>query len=63
MPNSFYTFIGGNTGRWRVCDISPIVGHGIEAVSHIEIANENLRQLPIDAAWCLRGVISNQRYT
>ncbi|MBC7820951.1 MAG: chlorite dismutase family protein [Planctomycetaceae bacterium] len=63
MSNRFYSFIGGNSGRWRVCDIRPIVGQGLDSVSHIEVTNEELRQLPTNAAWCLRGVTSNQRYT
>lgn len=63
MPNRFYTFVGGNAGRWRVDDIKSVVGHGMESVSRVEIINDNLTQPPSQAAWSLRGVTSNQRYT
>lgn len=63
MPSRFYTFVGGNTGRWRVSDIRTIAGHGIESVSHVEIINDDLQQTPAGATWALRGVVSNQRYT
>lgn len=63
MPNRFYTFVGGNAGRWRVDDIKSVVGDGMESVSHVEIINENLTQRPSQATWSLRGVTSNQRYT
>ena len=63
MPNRFYTFVGGSSGPWRVSDIRTIAGHGIEAVSHVEIVNEDLQQTPPNATWALRGVVSNQRYT
>lgn len=35
----------------------------MESVSHVEIINDNLTQLPSQTAWSLRGVVSNQRYT
>ncbi len=63
MSNRVYSFIGGSIGRWRVCDIRQIGGEGIDSVSHVEITNENVRQLLPNATWCLRGVTSNQRYT
>ncbi|MCX7422298.1 MAG: chlorite dismutase family protein [Planctomycetia bacterium] len=63
MSNRFFTFVGGDTGPWRVCDIRTIVGHGMESVSRVEIINEDLQQTPAGAAWALRGVVSNQRYT
>lgn len=63
MLNRFYTFVGGNSGPWRVSDMRTITGHGMDAVSHLQIVNDDLQQAPPNATWALRGVVSNQRYT
>ncbi len=35
----------------------------MELASRVEIVNDNLTQLPPQATWAYRGVVSNQRYT
>ncbi len=63
MTNRHFTFIGGDTGPWRVREIRSIIGPSIAPVSRLEIRNENVSVLPTNARWSFRGVTSNQRYT
>ena len=63
MPTSFYTFLGGNTGRWLITAIKPIMGQGLDAAPRLEIRNDNLLRPPADTVWLLRGVTSSERYT
>lgn len=62
MDNRFFTFLGGDTGPWRVRSLRPIIGASLEIPARLEIHSELLSQLPQGASWLLRGVSSNQRY-
>lgn len=63
MSGPFYTFIGGNTGPWRIESIRPVTGDTIASAAHLQIINENVSTAPGGAAWLWRGFTSNQRYT
>lgn len=62
MSTRLFSFIGGDTGRWRVAGIDVIVGKPLPAATRLEIAAG--AELPSDspAAWVLRGITSNERY-
>ncbi|MBY0401034.1 chlorite dismutase family protein [Myxococcota bacterium] len=62
MDDRFHTFVGGETGPWRVAAIRPVVGPTLETPPRLAIANTYLNELPPGARWLLRGVRSNQRY-
>lgn len=59
-----FMFVGGSTGSWRITKLSPIRGEGLPAAGHVAVFE---RPAPVpgpsDAAWILRGVTSNERYT
>ena len=62
MTTRLFSFMGGNTGFWRVADMKVIVGEPLPAVRKLEIASGS--ESPSDplAAWILRGITSNERY-
>ena len=62
MSTRLFSFIGGDTGLWRVAEMKGIVGEPLPAVRRLEIASSS--EIPSDphAAWVLRGITSNERY-
>jgi chlorite dismutase len=54
-------FAGGEVGQWRVETIEPVTGTSLPTVSRLAISDGALGNA--DAAWSLRGLISNARYT
>ena len=63
MNPRHFTFIGGNTGSWRIVDLMPVVGETLAVAERLEISNESASVIPSGAKWSLRGVASNERYT
>ena len=59
MP--FFTFAGGSIGPWRITSITPLSGEGLAHATHLSVVEGE--SPASDAAWSLRGVTSNQRYT
>src|SRR5215468_2390957 len=62
MDSRLFTFIGGSAGSWRVASIQTIIGEPLSTVSRIKVTPGEIRQLPSDAKWSLRGITSNERY-
>lgn len=62
MVNRFFTFIGGTRGRWRITRIASVTGDGLPTVRRLEIVNSDVKVLPPEAMWLLRGVTSYERY-
>lgn len=62
MSTRLFSFIGGDTGLWRVAEMEVIVGEPLPAARRLEIASSS--EIPSDphAAWILRGITSNERY-
>ncbi len=55
-------FAGGQTGAWQVLGVEPVTGPSLPPVSRLAV----LDGAPVgglEAAWALRGVTSNTRYT
>lgn len=61
MESRFTSFVGGPTGPWKIVSIQAISGDGIPHASHLAL-QDGLNDAE-DAAWQLRGVASNLRYT
>jgi len=57
------TFVGGDTGIWRVTNTKVVAGPPLKRVNRIEVIEGNLAALPSGAKWLIRGVTSNERYT
>jgi hypothetical protein len=62
MSTRLFSFIGGDTGLWRVSEMEVIVGEPLPAARRLAIASGS--EVPCDphAAWALRGITSNERY-
>lgn len=62
MSTRLFSFVGGDTGLWRVAEMEVIVGEPLPAARRLEIASGS--EIPSDphAVWVLRGITSNERY-
>ena len=54
------TFIGGNTGKWRVARITGVRGDSLPKIERLEVGVG--LSTPTGASWSLRGVTSHARY-
>ncbi len=57
-----FSFVGGETGPWRVVRISTIIGEALADVRGLNIVDGAVTGLPDRAKWLLRGITSNERY-
>lgn len=55
-----YSFVGGNSGNWRVTRMDPIIGEPLPVADFLQIVPEAVSGA--SAAWVLRGITSNERY-
>jgi len=62
MNSRLFTFVGANTGIWRVAKMEAIAGEPLPASAMVNIIAGQDAQAPSDAAWVLRGITSNERY-
>lgn len=63
MSTRLFSFIGGDTGPWRVAEMEAIVGEPLLAARRLAIASSAEISSDPQAAWVLRGITSNERYT
>jgi chlorite dismutase len=56
-----YTFLGADSGEWRVLKQSAYRGAGLAAAKALSLHEGNFEK-PAGAAWRLQGVVSNIRY-
>jgi hypothetical protein len=62
MTSHLFSFVGGNTGRWRIATLAPVVGAPLESAPYLDIVEANITTLQPGTAWILRGVTSYERY-
>lgn len=62
MPTRLFSFIGGDTGQWRVAKIKAIVGEPLPDARKLDIVPSAGSSSDPRAAWVLRGITSNERY-
>lgn len=60
--NNRYLFIGGTQGAWRVTEVRPVIGAGLDTVKRLNIVDNALTEVPTDSAWVLQSFVSNVRY-
>lgn len=61
MQNIF-SFVGGDSGPWRIIRIVEVRGPGIEPATRLNVVNEHVPAAPPGEPWVLRGFTSNARY-
>ena len=57
-----HTFVGGDSGMWRVERIGSITGSTLPWVPRLTILENNQSTIPKGNVWLLRGVTSYERY-
>ena len=60
-----FTFVGGSSGTWQVEQTRAVVGESLPAAAALSVlaaASAATRAPGDDAAWRLRGIVSNERY-
>jgi chlorite dismutase len=62
-PPLLVTFAAGASGTWRVDRINTVIGDGLPSAERLAVLEGSETQAPTEAAWVLRGVTSNTRYT
>ncbi len=62
MATRLFSFMGGDTGPWRVAKMEVRVGEPLPAARKLEIASGSETPSDPRAAWVLRGITSNERY-
>ena len=62
MSSRLFSFIGGDTGVWRVVKTEVIVGQALPVARRLTIVPGSEIPSEPQAAWVLRGITSNERY-
>lgn len=62
MSTRLFSFIGGDTGLWRVTKMEVVAGERLPAASRLTIAAGPEVPSGSHAAWVLCGITSNERY-
>jgi hypothetical protein len=62
MSTRLFSFMGGDTGPWRVTKMETRVGASLPAARRLAIASGPENPSDPQAAWVLRGITSNERY-
>jgi hypothetical protein len=58
-----FAFIGGASGPWIVDRVTNVAGESLPSASRVSVVPGPLAKLSATAAWTLRGITSNERYT
>jgi len=56
-------FVAGDAGDWRIDCVHAVAGDGLTAAGHLQVIEGAASILASSAAWILRGITSNARYT
>jgi hypothetical protein len=62
MSKRSFSFMGGDTGTWRVSEMRTLAGDPLPAAKKLTIASDPVTPADPRAAWVLRGITSNERY-
>ena len=63
MTNPFLVeFAAGHVGDWRIDRVDPVVGESLAFAARLTVSEASPGS-SVEAAWVLRGTLSNTRYT
>lgn len=62
-PPLLVTFVGCTAGLWQVDRVSSVIGEALPMAARLAVLEGAGAAPPPEAAWALRGVTSNPRYT
>jgi hypothetical protein len=58
-----FTFLGGDYGKWSVVSQRTLSGAPVAQVTRVDMVSGFIKETASNAAWTLRGVATNDRYT
>ena len=62
MNTRLFTFVGGDTGNWRVVSTNTVIGDPLPEVQKLHIVSGSDFPTEPPPRWLLRGITSNERY-
>ena len=62
MSTRLFTFVGGDTGSWRIIRTDATVGEPLASARRLEVVSGALDSQNPQTRWTLRGIMSNERY-
>jgi chlorite dismutase len=62
MGSRLFSFVGANTGIWKVVSTETLIGEPLLEVSRLDIVSGSNAHLDNQSGWVLRGITSNERY-
>lgn len=62
MSTRLFSFIGGDSGVWRVAGMTAIAGEPLPAAKRLAVVADAGGPADPHAAWVLHGITSNERY-
>jgi hypothetical protein len=63
MKERIYSFVGGETGRWQVTQMTTLMGEPLPLAACLDVREDHVLYLPAGGSWILRGRTSSDRYT
>lgn len=62
MTSRLFSFVGGDTGPWRVISTQALVGESIALSPRLLVVPDPVAEAAAPSGWVLRGITSNERY-
>ena len=62
LNSRLFSFVGGESGPWRVVSAKKIKGEPLPEVAGVDIVAGSVPATSVGNQWVLRGVTSNERY-
>ncbi len=62
MSARLFSFVGGDTGLWRVVKTQALIGEPLIEVARLDVLPPSDFIVAPQAGWVLRGITSNERY-
>ncbi len=62
MTSRQFSFVGGDTGPWRVTSARAVVGEALVQTARVDVLPELVAETSSTSGWVLRGITSNERY-
>lgn len=62
MTSRLFSFVGGNTGPWRVTSARAVVGEPLAQTARLNVVSDLVAEANSTPGWVLRGITSNERY-
>ncbi|RYF28930.1 MAG: hypothetical protein EOO23_07220 [Comamonadaceae bacterium] len=62
MTSRLFSFVGGETGPWRITSTRAVAGEGIAQAARLAVVPDMSPETAASSGWVLRGITSNERY-